>query len=86
MDSKFRFLLGELYHYGNNIANGKPFYYHLTKMSDQLKGKDMKLVFEGSVPCIEVISPLAHREFSNLQPKFIDRVPDYKGVGKLAPT
>ena len=86
MDSKFRFMMGELWHYAENMKNDRPFYYHLTQRSEEMKDKDLKLIFEGSVPVIEVISPQAQKEFAGLQPHAVDRVGDLKGIGKIAPT
>ena len=78
-------LLGDFYTYAKNMSQGLTYYAHLDDKTKILKDYDMELIFEGPTAVLQPVSIQAHREFSNLVPKSIDRFPELRSIGQMMP-
>ena len=76
-------LLGDFYTYAKNMSQGLTYYAHLDDKTKILKDYDMELIFEGPTAVFQPVSSQAHREFSNLVPKSIDRYPELRSIGQM---
>ena len=76
-------LLGDFYTYAKNMSQGLTYYAHLDDKTKILKDYDMELIFEGPTAVLQPVSSQAHREFSNLVPKSIDRYPELRSIGQM---
>jgi len=77
VDPKHNALLG---------SGDKVYYYHMIELSEKCKDYDMRVSIDGIVPSIFFTSCEAIKQFSDLQPRGIDRHPDTIGIGKIFPT
>ncbi|CAI2366327.1 unnamed protein product [Moneuplotes crassus] len=80
---KFVPLLGDLKMITEDIQNGKTYYAHRVREAPFMKGKDLKLKFEGYTPLILVESNQALEELCKLVPSKIDRTNTNKGLGRI---
>ena len=85
VDKVFRPLMGDFYHYAEEVKNGRVFYHHAIEEAEVLKDYDMKVSSEGMFPGIKLISSEAMRQFTELQPAKIDRKRENRGIGKAMP-
>lgn len=78
-------ILGDFYTYATNMKAGKTYYAHLVKKTEEMKDCDLELIFEGPKSCLQIVSPEAHRQFEQLMPGPIDRVPEVNSIGQMIP-
>ena len=78
-------LLGDFYTYAKNMSEGKAYYAHLKQKTYDLQSCDLDLIFEGPKPCLQIFSQEAHREFEQLMPEKIDRIPEKTSIGQMLP-
>lgn len=78
-------ILGDFYLYAKNMNSGKSYYAHLDQKTYDLQDYDLELIFEGPKSCIQMISHNAHREFEQLMPDKIDRIPEDTSIGQMMP-
>lgn len=76
-------LLGDFYPIMKNLQAGIKYYNHLDKKVYDMKDKDIELMFEGSKPCFQIFSHAAHKEFEELIPHKIDRLPEIEHIGQM---
>lgn len=85
VDKVFKPLMGEFYHYAEQVKNDRVFYYHSITRAEVLKDYDIRFSNEGMIPCLKMVSPEAIRQFTELQPSKIDRQREDRGIGKAMP-
>ena len=78
-------VLGDFYLYAKNMNEGKTYYAHLEKKTYDLQNYDLELIFEGPKSCLQIVSHDAHREFEQLMPDKIDRIPEDTSIGQMMP-
>lgn len=78
-------VLGDFFLYAKNMFEGKAYYAHLDKKTEEMKDCDLELIFEGPKSCIQIVSHNAHKEFDQLMPHFVDRIPEVSSVGQMMP-
>jgi len=76
-------LLGDFLQFAKNMSAGKRYYDHLDKKVYDMEGKDLELMFEGPKPCIQIYSHEAHKQFEDLIPHKIDRLPEEEHIGQM---
>ena len=69
-----------------SVKKGYVHYYHIQTNNKEICKRDMRLDYEASEPIFKIVSPQAHKEFSDLIPIKIDRYVDNVGFGKLTLT
>ena len=82
--SKWHFpIFGEYVNCQRNIDQGKVYYNSLKTDAAELSQCDVRLEFQGSTCLVKIVSQEAHRQFDELHPVKIDRVPENTGFGKI---
>ena len=81
--SPFRPLIGDMADCISDIEDGKVFYAHKILNVGLYEGHDLRIRFEGTVPCLNLISNKSIEEFINLQPHKIDRGNSGRGLPKF---
>ena len=84
-DPKFRPLLGDIWYNLQNINRGIVHYYHKVTQVKDYTNHDLKVVIEGTNPCLKLVSAKALEEFITMQPHKIDRAKSNVGLSKAAP-
>lgn len=80
---KFIPLLGDFWPIIQNMKAGKKYYNHLDQKVYDMKDKDIELMFEGPKPCFQIFSHEAHKQFEELIPTKIDRMPEEEHIGQM---
>lgn len=76
-------LLGDFLPIIQNLRAGVKYYNHLDEKVYEMKDKDIELMFEGPKPCFQIFSHEAHRQFEELIPHKIDRLPETEHIGQM---
>ena len=68
------------------MKSGKVCYNHIFENSEKIYGDyDLRIMFEGKVPVVRILSPEANKQFAALNDGIkIDRSIENKGIGKMA--
>ena len=85
VESKFIPILGDLWYNLDNVKKGKVHYYHLIQKANTYKDYDLRVVHEGTIPMMFIVSQKAMAEFVEMQPNRIDKAHVNMGLPKCAP-
>jgi len=76
-------ILGDLKRINEDMKKGRVHYYEKMQKAPEMKGKDIRIKFEGYNPLILLQSNKAIEEFTKLVPSKVDRVNTGRGLGKV---
>jgi cytochrome P450 len=84
-DTSFTPILGDLWYNLDNVKKGKVHYNHLIEKANEFKDYDLRVVNEGTMPMMFIVSQKAMSEFVELQPVKVDKAHVKMGLPKCAP-
>ena len=80
---KFIPISGYFTSFAESIKEGKIYYYKLREELSQAKGCDVAMLIYGTNPEFKIVSPQGIKEFEDLYVRKIDRILNFKGLGRM---